>query len=50
MGGCLIVSFLAQLKDANALVFGAGVTGAPTIEFLQSKGAHVEIIDEKTFG
>lgn len=47
MGGCLIVSFLAQLKDANALVFGAGVTGAPTIEFLQSKGAHVEIIDEK---
>lgn len=47
MGCCLIVSFLSQLYGARALVFGAGVTGAPTVSFLKSKGAEVFVVDEK---
>jgi UDP-N-acetylmuramoylalanine--D-glutamate ligase len=47
MGGCLIVSFLSQMSGCRALVFGAGVTGAPTVAFLKKKGATVFVIDEK---
>jgi len=40
-------SFLDGLKGAQTLVFGAGVTGAPTIDFLTSHGSHVIVLDEK---
>lgn len=40
-------SFLASLKGMKTLVFGAGVTGAPTIDFLRDQGAEVLVIDEK---
>lgn len=47
MGGRLIVSFLSELNGTQALVFGAGVTGAPTVAFLKKRGATVYVIDEK---
>jgi len=47
MGGCVSSSFLDGLKGAQTLVFGAGVTGAPTIDFLTSRGSHVIVLDEK---
>jgi UDP-N-acetylmuramoylalanine--D-glutamate ligase len=47
MGGRIIVSFLATLPGKRVLVFGAGVTGKPTIEFLEKQGAVPLIVDEK---
>ena len=47
MGGCVTDSFLSSLSGAHCIVFGAGVTGAPTISFLQSRGAQVSVVDEK---
>lgn len=47
MGGCVSSSFVDGLKGAQTLVFGAGVTGAPTIDFLASRGSHVLVLDEK---
>ena len=40
-------SFISSLRGAHCIVFGAGVTGAPTISFLKDSGAHVSVIDEK---
>ncbi|MFM8404252.1 MAG: UDP-N-acetylmuramoyl-L-alanine--D-glutamate ligase [Actinomycetota bacterium] len=40
-------SFLQSLPGKKALVFGAGVTGAPTIEFLRTRGVEVLVVDEK---
>ena len=48
MGGCVSSSFLASLSGSKILVLGAGVTGAPTVEYLQSRGATVQLIDEKS--
>ena len=48
MGGGVSSSFLASLSGTKALVLGAGVTGAPTVEFLKSRGASVQVIDEKS--
>ena len=48
MGGCVSSSFLASLPGSQAIVLGAGVTGAPTVEFLQSRGAIVHVVDEKS--
>lgn len=47
MGGCVSSSFLQSLPGKKALVFGAGVTGAPTIEFLRTRGVEVLVVDEK---
>jgi UDP-N-acetylmuramoylalanine--D-glutamate ligase len=47
MGGCVNPSFIQSLPGKKVLVFGAGVTGAPTIEFLRSRGVDVLVIDEK---
>jgi len=47
MGGCVNHSFIESLPGKKVLVFGAGVTGAPTIEFLRSRGVHVLVVDEK---
>ena len=44
------MSFLAELRDAHILVFGAGVTGKPTIDFLNFHGANCFAIDEKLTG
>ncbi len=40
-------SFIDSLRGAKCILFGAGVTGAPTLEFLESKGASVICVDEK---
>ncbi len=40
-------SFIDSLRGAKCILFGAGVTGAPTLEFLKSKGATVISVDEK---
>ena len=40
-------SFIDSLSGAKCILFGAGVTGAPTLEFLKSKGATVISVDEK---
>ncbi|MBU6353228.1 MAG: hypothetical protein KJS67_04220, partial [Actinomycetales bacterium] len=42
--------FLTSLRDAKVLIFGAGVTGAPTEEFLTEYGAQVTVLDEKKSG
>ena len=47
MGGCVTDSFTSSLRGAQCIVFGAGVTGAPTISFLRMSGAEVYAIDEK---
>ena len=47
MGGCVNSTFLKRLNGAHTLVLGAGVTGAPTIDFLKSQGSVVHIVDEK---
>ena len=47
MGGGVTNSFISSLRGAHCLVFGAGVTGAPTISFLKDSGARVSVIDEK---
>ena len=47
MGGCVTDSFISSLRGAHCIVFGAGVTGAPTISFLKESGARVSVIDEK---
>lgn len=48
MGGGVSSSFLASLSGSKAIVLGAGVTGAPTVEFLKSRGASIQVIDEKS--
>ncbi len=40
-------SFIDSLRGAKCILFGAGVTGAPTLEFLKSNGATVIPVDEK---
>jgi UDP-N-acetylmuramoylalanine--D-glutamate ligase len=47
MGGCVTDSFTSSLRGAQCIVFGAGVTGAPTISFLRKSGAEVYAVDEK---
>jgi UDP-N-acetylmuramoylalanine--D-glutamate ligase len=42
------MSFLSQLKGAQTLVFGAGVTGKASAKFLEKYGASVQIIDERS--
>ncbi|MBU3692158.1 MAG: UDP-N-acetylmuramoyl-L-alanine--D-glutamate ligase [Candidatus Nanopelagicaceae bacterium] len=44
------MSFISSLSGKSIVVFGAGVTGAPTIEFLRSKDAKTILIDEKLTG
>lgn len=46
MGGCVSSQFLDSLPGSKAIVLGAGVTGAPTVEFLKSRGVSVQVIDE----
>lgn len=46
-GWSLEVSFLAALKGKQCLVFGAGVTGASVMSFLNERGAEGILIDEK---
>ncbi len=40
------MSFLSSLAGSEILIFGAGVTGKPSEEFLQSRGAIVTVVDE----
>ncbi|MFM7500924.1 MAG: UDP-N-acetylmuramoyl-L-alanine--D-glutamate ligase [Actinomycetota bacterium] len=40
-------SFIDSLRGAKCILFGAGVTGVQTLEFLKSKGATVIPVDEK---
>ena len=47
MGGRVSSQFLASLFDSQVIVLGAGVTGAPTVDFLKSRGVSVQVIDEK---
>ena len=44
------MSFISSLSGSRVLVFGAGVTGKPTIEFLEDKGATPLVVDEKVSG
>lgn len=41
------MSFIASLHGKKVLVFGAGVTGKPTIDFLEKHGASALVLDEK---
>lgn len=41
------MSFISSLSGKTVVVFGAGVTGQPTIEFLNSKSAKTILVDEK---
>ncbi|MEN9542801.1 MAG: hypothetical protein RL239_454 [Actinomycetota bacterium] len=41
------MSFISSLSGKSVMVFGAGVTGQPTIEFLNSKAAKTILVDEK---
>ena len=41
------MSFISDLSGSKVIVFGAGVTGAPTVSFLESHGAEVFVVDEK---
>jgi UDP-N-acetylmuramoylalanine--D-glutamate ligase len=50
MGGCVSQNFIDSLKGAKCILFGAGVTGAPTLDYLKSKGATVISVDEKVQG
>jgi UDP-N-acetylmuramoylalanine--D-glutamate ligase len=50
MGGCVSQSFIDSLSGARCILFGAGVTGAPTLKFLKSQGAIVVSVDEKVLG
>lgn len=50
VGGCVKVSFISSLSGKSVVVFGAGVTGAPTIDFLRSKNVKTILIDEKLSG
>ena len=43
-------NFIDSLKGAKCILFGAGVTGAPTLDYLKSKGATVISVDEKVQG
>lgn len=47
MGGRVSSQFLASLSGSQVIVLGAGVTGAPTVDFLKSRGVSVQVIDEK---
>jgi UDP-N-acetylmuramoylalanine--D-glutamate ligase len=49
MGG-RVVSFLDSLPERVVLVFGAGVTGKSTVEFLNSMGARTLVVDERGTG
>lgn len=40
-------SFIVSLRGAKCILFGAGVTGTPTLDFLKSNGASVISVDEK---
>ena len=43
-------NFIDSLKGAKCILFGAGVTGAPTLDYLKSNGATVISVDEKVQG
>lgn len=42
------MGFVAELPGNKVLVFGAGVTGKPTVDFLQEQGAIPILVDEKS--
>ena len=50
MGGCVSQNFIDSLRGAKCILFGAGVTGAPTLDYLKSNGATVISVDEKVQG
>lgn len=41
------MSFLSSLRDSSVLVFGAGVTGSATRDFLEKVGAQVQLVDDQ---
>ena len=41
------MSFIASLRGAQVIVFGAGTTGKPTSDFLRDNGAEVLLVDEE---
>ena len=43
-------NFIDSLRGAKCILFGAGVTGAPTLDYLKSNGATVISVDEKVQG
>ena len=44
------MSFISSLSGAQVLLFGAGVTGKPTEDFLRDHGAKVTVLDENKTG
>jgi UDP-N-acetylmuramoylalanine--D-glutamate ligase len=50
MGGCVSQNFIDSLQGAKCILFGAGVTGAPTLNYLKSRGATIISVDEKVEG
>lgn len=48
MGGRLSMNFLSSLQGKQILVFGAGVTGQPTIDFLKQHNSKPVLVDEKS--
>lgn len=42
------MSFLSSLQGKQILVFGAGVTGQPTVDFLKQHNAKTVLVDEKS--
>ena len=43
-------NFIDSLRGAKCILFGTGVTGAPTLDYLKSNGATVISVDEKVQG
>ena len=41
------MNFLESLRGAKVLLFGAGVTGKPSEDFLRNRGAEVLVLDER---
>ena len=41
------MNFLESLRGARVLLFGAGVTGKPSEDFLRNRGAEVLVLDER---
>mgnify|MGYP003327111910 FL=1 len=41
------MKFLESLRGAKVLIFGAGVTGKPSEDFLRNRGAEVLVLDER---
>ncbi|CAB4756851.1 unannotated protein [freshwater metagenome] len=47
MGCFTIMSYIAELKNKNILIIGAGTTGKSVARYLENIGARFQIIDEK---